>query len=61
MFLLFKVYLRHSKQPLINNRLMFEDEKEIDPKELRIYKKGAEIYNVIDQICHTLSKMTNFL
>ena len=33
---------------------MFEDEKEIDPKELRIYKKGAEIYNVIDQICQVI-------
>jgi len=33
---------------------MFEDEKEIDPKELRIYKMGTEIYNVIDQICQVI-------
>jgi len=30
---------------------MFDDEKEIDPKELSIYKKGWEIYEVVRQIC----------
>jgi len=30
---------------------MFDDENEIDPKELPIYKKGWEIYEVVNQIC----------
>lgn len=30
---------------------MFDDENEIDPKELPIYKKGWEIYEVVRQIC----------
>lgn len=29
---------------------MFEDEKDIDPRELLIYKKGEEIYQVVDQM-----------
>jgi hypothetical protein len=29
---------------------MFDDENEIDPKELPIYKKGEEIYEVVNQI-----------
>jgi len=33
---------------------MFEDEKEIDPRELPIYKKGWEIYEVVDQICQLI-------
>lgn len=30
---------------------MYDDENEIDPKELPIYKKGWEIYEVVRQIC----------
>ncbi len=33
---------------------MFEDENEIDPKELPIYKKGREIYEVVNQICQLI-------
>src|SRR5665647_2812934 len=33
---------------------MFDDENEIDPKELPIYKKGWEIYEVVDQICQLI-------
>jgi hypothetical protein len=29
---------------------MFDDENEIDPKELPIYKKGEEVFEVVDQI-----------
>ncbi len=29
---------------------MFDDEKETDPRDLPIYKKGMEIYQVVDQI-----------
>ena len=33
---------------------MFDDENEIDPKELPIYKKGWEIYEVVNQICQLI-------
>ena len=33
---------------------MFDDENEIDPKELPIYKKGEEIYEVVNQICQLI-------
>lgn len=34
---------------------MFDDEnEEIDPKELPIYKKGMEIFEVVDQICQLI-------
>lgn len=34
---------------------MFDDENnEIDPKELPIYKKGDEIFEVVDQICQLI-------
>jgi len=33
---------------------MFDDENETDPKELPIYKKGWEIYEVVDQICQLI-------
>jgi len=33
---------------------MFDDENKIDPKELPIYKKGKEIFEVVDQICQLI-------
>jgi hypothetical protein len=33
---------------------MFDSEKEIDPRELPIYKKGWEIYEVVDRICQLI-------
>jgi len=33
---------------------MFDDDNEIDPKELPIYKKGWEIYEVVNQICQLI-------
>jgi len=33
---------------------MFDNENEIDPKDLPIYKKGWEIYEVVDQICQLI-------
>ncbi|MCX6238123.1 MAG: hypothetical protein NTY07_11315 [Bacteroidia bacterium] len=33
---------------------MFDDENEIDPKDLPIYKKGWEIYEVVDEICQLI-------
>lgn len=30
---------------------MFDDEEDINPKSLPIYKKGKEIFEVVDQIC----------
>lgn len=33
---------------------MFDDENETDPKELPIYKKGWEIYEVVNQICQLI-------
>ena len=33
---------------------MFDDENEIEPKDLPIYKKGWEIYEVVDQICQLI-------
>jgi len=33
---------------------MFDDENKIDPKELPIYKKGWEIYEVVDQLCQLI-------
>jgi hypothetical protein len=34
---------------------MFDDENDIDPKELPIYKKGMEIYEVVHHICELIS------
>jgi len=35
---------------------MFDDEnEEIDPEELPIYKKGMEIFEVVDQICQLIN------
>ena len=33
---------------------MFDNENEIDPRELTIYKKGWEIYEVVDRICQLI-------
>ncbi len=33
---------------------MFDEENDIDPKELPIYKKGLEIYEVVHQICELI-------
>ena len=33
---------------------MFDDENEMDPQELPIYKKGWEIFEVVDQICQLI-------
>jgi len=33
---------------------MFEKVNQIDPQELPIYKKGKEIYDLIDQICQVI-------
>jgi hypothetical protein len=33
---------------------MFDDENEMNPKELPIYKKGWEIFEVVDQICQLI-------
>ena len=33
---------------------MFDNENEIDPRELPIYKKGWEIYEVVDRICQLI-------
>ena len=33
---------------------MFDDENETDPKELPIFKKGREIYEVVNQICELI-------
>jgi hypothetical protein len=35
-------------------KVMFDDENEIDPKELPIYKKGKEIYEVVHHICELI-------
>jgi len=40
---------------------MFDDEKEIDPKELSIYKKGWEIYEVVHQICELIPEEDEML
>ena len=40
---------------------MFDDEKDIDPQELPIYKKGEEIYQVVDQICELIDDDDQFL
>lgn len=33
---------------------MFDDEKQINPKELPIYKKGMEIFEVVEHICQLI-------
>ena len=33
---------------------MFDDETDIDPRDLPIYKKGEEIYQVVHQICQLI-------
>ena len=33
---------------------MFDEESEMNPKELPIYKKGWEIFEVVDQICQLI-------
>ncbi|BBE16285.1 hypothetical protein AQPE_0422 [Aquipluma nitroreducens] len=41
---------------------MFDDENdEIDPKELPIYKKGVEIFEVVDQICQLIDDDDQYL
>ncbi len=40
---------------------MFDDENEIDPKELPIYKKGWEIYEVVNQICQLIPEENEML
>ncbi|NEW84546.1 MAG: hypothetical protein GZ094_19570 [Mariniphaga sp.] len=40
---------------------MFDDENEIDPKELPIYKKGWEIYEVVNQICELIPEDNEML
>ena len=41
---------------------MFDDENdEIDPKELPIYKKGEEIFEVVDQICQLIDDDDQYL
>jgi len=40
---------------------MFDDENEIDPKELPIYKKGWEIYEVVRQICELIPEDNEML
>lgn len=38
--------------------IMFDDEtNEIDPTELPIYKKGMEIFDVVDQICQLIDEV----
>lgn len=33
---------------------MFDDGKDIDPRDLPIYKKGEEIFEVVNQICQLI-------
>jgi len=40
---------------------MFDDDNEIDPKELPIYKKGREIYEVVNQICQLIPEEDEML
>ena len=40
---------------------MYDDENEIDPKELPIYKKGWEIYEVVRQICDLIPEDNEML
>jgi len=41
---------------------MFDDENEVlDPKELPIYKKGMEIFEVVDQICQLIDDNDKYL
>lgn len=40
---------------------MFDNENEIDPRELPIYKKGWEIYEVVDQICQLIPEEDEML
>ena len=40
---------------------MFDDENEIDPKELPIYKKGWEIFEVVRQICELIPEDNEML
>jgi hypothetical protein len=41
---------------------MFDEENEgIDPKELPIYKKGMEIFEVVDQICQLIDDDDQYL
>ena len=40
---------------------MFDDENEIDLRELPIYKKGWEIYEVVNQICQLIPEDDDML
>ena len=40
---------------------MFDDETDIDPRDLPIYKKGEEIYRVINQICQLIDDEDEYL
>lgn len=40
---------------------MFDEGKEVDPRELPLYKKGEEIYQVVDQICQLIDDEDRFL
>ena len=40
---------------------MFDDETDIDPRDLPIYKKGEEIYQVINQICQLIDDEDEYL
>lgn len=40
---------------------MFNDEKDIDPRDLPIYKKGEEIFEVINQICQLIDDDDQYL
>ncbi|MGV8133735.1 MAG: hypothetical protein AB2L20_00850 [Mangrovibacterium sp.] len=40
---------------------MFDDEKDIDPRDLPIYKKGEEIFQVVNQICQLIDDEDQYL
>jgi len=40
---------------------MFDNENEIDPRELPIYQKGWEIYEVVDRICQLIPEEDEML
>jgi hypothetical protein len=40
---------------------MFDDEKDIDPQDLPIYKKGEEIFQVVNQICQLIDDDDQYL
>ncbi|MBL7965572.1 MAG: hypothetical protein JNK09_01140 [Prolixibacteraceae bacterium] len=40
---------------------MLDNDKDIDPRDLPIYKKGEEIFHVVNQICHLIDDEDQFL